>query len=161
MRSEQIVTFYLGRRDTGLAGATAMAAYALGVGKNDHILIARARILSAMVEIALCDNEGDDGERPGSHAEWARTYSEEAIYHAEQTEYKRLVSRGQTWLAISYLHESSENVDRAEALCSKVGEALKAGGGDYIYDDFKLLQKMLVRLRDDLPSSSICRSAKR
>jgi tetratricopeptide (TPR) repeat protein len=140
---------YLSQQDTEGAASAATTAYELGIGKADHILMARARILSSMVEIVLCERETDDSERPGSHAERARTFSEDAIEHASQTENRRLVSRGQIWLAIAYLHESPDDIQRAETLLSEAMSGLKAVSGDYVSDDMQSLQRLLARVRGE------------
>jgi hypothetical protein len=123
-------------------------AYELGTKKTDHILIARARILSSRVEASMCDAEGTEvGVRPGSHAERARTYSEEAIQYAMRTQNTRLIARGQISLAIARLYESDDNVDPAEDLLKEAQSNLKVPGGDYVFDDLKTLQQLLERAR--------------
>src|SRR5208337_1631263 len=70
----------------------AASAYELGGGKQDYILMGRARILECMIENAKVEEEIGEGADPGSHARRALEFSQEAIELAKHTQHHLLLA---------------------------------------------------------------------
>lgn len=88
---------YLDRGDIDRAAHDAREAYRLGLEKNDHILMARARVLEAAVENARVEEQvGEDVDMP-LHASRAKEFSEEALALAGGTQNRRLAAGA--WMA--------------------------------------------------------------
>ena len=103
-----------------LRAGEAFRAYQLAHDKNDHILMARARILQAATENAHVDEQLGEDADAAVHATAARQYSDEAITLAQQTQNRSLIAEAHL----------SRGINCGERLLSGLGggEALRRGG---------------------------------
>jgi tetratricopeptide (TPR) repeat protein len=125
----------------------AAEAYRIGETLNDHILMARARILSAAVENTHVEEQIGEGVDIAVHAANARQYSEEACNLAYSTENRRLmagacIARGMT-AANDFFHDwdlSQRCAADATSLCGP-------GENDHLLEDLTALKTRVMRAR--------------
>lgn len=83
---------HLDRGNIDRADSEATEAYRIGTEQNDHILMARARILATAIENAHVEEQTGEDVDVAVHASHARQYSEEALKLAEGTQNRRLLA---------------------------------------------------------------------
>ncbi len=91
----------------------AVSAYELGEGKQDYILMGRARILECMIENAKVEEEIGGGADPGSHARRALEYSQEAIDLAKRTQHHLLLANAHLWQGLTQCNSFFDNPEAA------------------------------------------------
>jgi len=91
----------------------AASAYELGGGKQDYILMGRARILECMIENAKVEEEIGEGADPGSHARRALEFSQEAIELAKHTQHHLLLANAHLWQGLTQCNSFFDNPEAA------------------------------------------------
>jgi len=120
-------------------------AYILGKEKSDFILMARARIQQSMLENARFEAHHADEKLPGSHAESARSFAEDAVTLAEQTQNTRLIAHSYIWNGIALLDPYVFDSERAWHCYRKAALLLAPEQGrDLVWDDLQALEKKLA-----------------
>ena len=135
---------HLDQGEIDRAAQEALKAYELAQQKNDHILMARARIVQAAAENGRVEEQLEDADL-ALHANLARQYADEAISLAQQTENRRLkagayLARGNT-AANDFLQdwdEANKYVDLAAALISPEDR-------DHLWEELAMLKSKILR----------------
>jgi tetratricopeptide (TPR) repeat protein len=134
---------HLDAGELDLAGIEAAAAFSLGEQKEDHILMARGRILECMVENAKLD-EGIE-EEPRRHAQAALDYIRDALEYARSTENRRLLARAHTWHGLTLANEFFNSHDAALEAMNQANTYLNHAFHDTAWDDLQMLKARVLK----------------
>jgi tetratricopeptide (TPR) repeat protein len=131
--------------DLDKASDEATKAFSLGEEKQDHILMARARILQAAIENIQVDEQVGDAEDISNHANLAAQHADEAIEYAKLTQNRRLlagafVARGST-AANSFFEEW----EAAKQFVAYAGDLLRSDDRDHLSKELLLLKSRILR----------------
>jgi tetratricopeptide (TPR) repeat protein len=132
---------HLDSGDLYKADEEARQAYALGEQKNDHILMARARLLECMVENTKLEEEIED---PAWVAHLALEAAKEAVDLARGTENRRLLSRALIWNGLTICNTSPGSLDAAREISEQAAALLKNEVQDHIWEDLQQLKAKVV-----------------
>jgi len=127
------------------AATEASYAFQLGEPKADYILMARARILQAVVENAKFDEQIEEASGTNRHAQLAQDFAREAVELAKHTQNRRLLARAYVWQGMTFANDFFDNVEAARQCCDAAGALLKPQGPDYIWDDLQDLKARILR----------------
>jgi tetratricopeptide (TPR) repeat protein len=136
-------SLFVDHGDLERAEFEADAAYQLGADKNDHILMARARLLESAIETAKYEEGMDDD--PASHAQRAHDYAKDALAYAQHTENRRLLARTHIRLGVIFCTDFFNDPVAAQAWCDRAGEYLNPGNHDHLWDEYQVLKTKLLR----------------
>jgi tetratricopeptide (TPR) repeat protein len=125
-----------------LAGEEAELAFALGEGKQDLILMSRARVLQCMVENAKLEEGMDD---PRRHAHAALDYILDAVGFARGTQNQRLLTRVHTWHGLTLCNDFFRSHDAAIEAMNTARGYLDHGFHDTAWEDFRRLRDSVVK----------------
>ncbi len=136
---------HLDRGDIDRAAPEATEAYRIGAQQNDHILMARARILETAIENAHVEEQTGEDVDVAAHANRARQYSEEALELAHGTQNRRLlagacIARGMT-AANDFYHEW----ETARRYATEATGLIGPGESDHLVEDLASLKSRIVR----------------
>jgi tetratricopeptide (TPR) repeat protein len=135
--------------DLDRAEEEAEGAYALGLEKEDFILMARARLLRCMVENArLEDDVLEDADEYGDssrHAVLAERFGREAVACAKHTQNDYLLARAYIWLGLTQSNEYFNNLDEARHSLNLAMSSMKADPFQPHWDDLKTLKTRVLR----------------
>lgn len=136
---------HLDRGDIDRAAPEATEAYRIGTEQNDHILMARARILETAIENAHVEEQTGEDVDVAVHANRARQYSEEALELAHGTQNRRLlagacIARGMT-AANDFFHEW----ETARRYATEATGLIGPGESDHLVEDLASLKSRIVR----------------
>jgi tetratricopeptide (TPR) repeat protein len=126
--------------DLERASDEAAGAYELGSGKDDHILMARARILQCMIENAKLEEELE-----AASAQTALDYAREAIDLGQQTDNSRLRARAHLWQATTLAGDFFGNPDAARESLDTAMNLVRADQNDPLWQDLQELRGRIVR----------------
>lgn len=135
--------------DLDRAEEEAEGAYALGLEKEDFILMARARLLRCMVENArLEDDVLEDADEYGDssrHAVLAERFGREAVECAKHTQNDHLLARAYIWLGLTQSNEYFNNLEDARHSLNLAMSTMKADPYQPHWDDLKTLKTRVLR----------------
>jgi tetratricopeptide (TPR) repeat protein len=138
--------------DLDRAEHEAQGAYALGLEKEDFILMARAQLLRCMVENArLEDDVPEDADEYGDssrHAVLAERYGREAVECAKHTQNDYLLARAYIWLGLTQSNEYFNNLEEARHSLNLAMSTMKADPFQPHWDDLKTLKTRVLRGSD-------------
>jgi len=125
------------------AAAEAESAFRHGEGKQDAIVMARARTLQCMVENARLEEEIGDA---GHHFEKAEACAREAVDFAGHTQNRRLLARAHIWQGLTHTAPSHGDPDLARRCCEEAVALLKPEGLErqYVWHDLELLKSKVL-----------------
>lgn len=126
-----------------VAEEQAAVAYSLGEEKQDHILMARARLLQCIVENAKVE-EGIEGD-PRPHAQAALDYIRDAVELARSTQNRRLLARVHTWYGLTLSNEYFNDVEAATHAMGAASSFLEHGYHDTAWQDLRILKGRVVK----------------
>lgn len=126
-----------------LAEEQAAQAFAIGEEKQDHILMARARLLQSIVENAKVD-EGIGGD-PRRHAQAALDYIRDAIELARSTQNRRLLARVHTWHGLVLSNDYFNDLEAATHAMNNANSFLDHGYHDTAWEDLRTLKGRVVK----------------
>ena len=135
---------YLDRGEIDRAAMVAGEAYRIGVEKNDHILMARARILQASAENARVEEQLGEDTDTALHATDARSYSEEALVLAQQTQNRRLLAAAYIACGMTAGNEFFQEWEMAKRCASEAAELIGAGENDRLLDELATLKSHII-----------------
>ncbi len=145
---------FLDNGDFERAEREALAAYDRGREKDDSILVARARLLSCMIENAKIDEGLLEGENApdddplldsSRHAQLAERYGLEAVEAAKHTQNHQLLSRAYIWLGLTQSSEHFNNFEEARNSLNLALSFMKADPYQPHWDDLKTLKERVLR----------------
>ena len=126
-----------------LAEEQSAQAFALGEEKQDHILMARARLLQSIVENAKLE-EGIEGD-PRRPAQAALDYIRDAIELAQSTQNRRLLARVHTWHGLTLSNEYFNDLEAATHAMNAANSFLDHGYHDTVWEDLRTLKGRVVK----------------
>jgi tetratricopeptide (TPR) repeat protein len=133
---------FLDHGDWERAEFEAEQGYQLGAEKNDHILMARARILGSTIETGKYEEGIDDD--PATHAQRAHDFAKDALTYAQRTENRRLLARTHIRLGHVFCTDFFNDPGAAQASCDRAAEYLTPGN-DELWDEYQSLKAKLLR----------------
>ena len=136
---------HLDTGDIDRASMEAMRAFQFGVEKQDHILMARARILQAAIENMRVEEQVGEAEDIASRANLAAQYSEEAIALAKETQNKRLLAGAYVVRGATAANEFFEEWEVAKQFASLAGELLNPDDRDHLSKELLILKSRIIR----------------
>src|ERR1022692_3162731 len=127
------------------AGSEAAEAFRHAEPKADYILMARARILQAIVENAKFDEQIEEASGANQHAQLAHDFARDAVEFAKHTQNRRLLARAHVRQGMTFANDFYDNVEAARQSCDAAAALLKPQGPDYIWDDLQDLKARILR----------------
>jgi hypothetical protein len=135
----------LDRGDIDRASHQAKEAYRLGLEKNDHILMARARTLQAATENARVEEQvGEDVDLP-LHASRAKEFSEEALALARGTQNRRLAAGA--WIACGFTaaNDFFQDWELARRCMSEAASLVAPDENDHLMEELAFLKSKILQ----------------
>ena len=136
---------HLDRGDIDHAWREALDAYQIGLKQNDHILMARARVLQAAIENAHVEEQMGEEVDVAVHANLARQYSEEALSLAQSTQNRRLLAGACIARGITAANDFFQDWETARRLATEATALIGPGENDHLVEDLALLKSKIVR----------------
>lgn len=136
---------HLDRGDIDRASPEANEAYRVGVAQNDHILMARARILETAIENAHVEEQTGEDVDVAVHANRAREYSEEAWSLAQSTQNRRLLAGACIARGMTAANDFFQEWETARRCASEATGLIGPGENDHLVEDLALLKSRIVQ----------------
>jgi tetratricopeptide (TPR) repeat protein len=136
---------HLDRGDIDRAAEEALEAYHIGCGKNDQILMARARVLQTATENARVYEQLGEDEDTALHANQAKQFSEEALTLAKHTQNRRLLAAANIARGMTAANEFFQEWDLAKRCASEATDLIGAGENDHLVDDLAELKSHIMQ----------------
>jgi tetratricopeptide (TPR) repeat protein len=136
---------HLDQGDIDRAAHEALKAYELAQQKNDHILMARARLLQSAAENARVEDETDDSDL-ALHANLARQYAEEAIALAIQTENRRLKAGAYLARGGVAANDFFQDWEEAKKYVELASTLIGGEDRDHLWEEMAMLKSRILRV---------------
>lgn len=136
---------HLDRGDIDRATPEAAEAYRIGTHLDDHILMARARILQTAIENAHVEEQTGEDVDVAVHANHAREYSEEALKLAHGTQNLRLLAGACIARGITAANDFFQDWEEARKRASEATSLIGPGENDHLVEDLSLLKSRIVQ----------------
>ena len=135
------------RLDAGdLESATVEAAEAFRHGdeKQDHLVMARARILQCIIENTAMEEQVGD---PGRHISAAAEFARDAVNYAGQTENRRLLARAYVWQGLTFTAGPEPDHEGARRCCEQATALLQpeTAQQQYVWEELESLKSAVLR----------------
>ena len=136
---------YLDRGDIDHAAHQAREAYRLGLEKNDHILMARARILQSAAENARVEEQLGEDVDIAVYANRAKEHSDESLGLAQATQNRRLTAGA--WIArgMTAANDFFQDWELARRCASEAAGLVAPEENDHLSEDLAALKSKIVR----------------
>jgi len=128
-----------------VAAGEASRAYQLAHDKNDHILMARARILQAATGNAHVDEQLGEDADAAVHASAARQYSDEAITLAQQTQNRSLIAEAHLSRGATAANDFFQEWEEAKRCVAAASDLLSPEDRDHVWEEMLLLKSRVLR----------------
>ncbi len=136
---------HLDRGDIDRAAREALEAYRVGHEKNDHILMARARVLQAAAENAKVEEQLGEDVDTALHADHAKQFSEQAIELARHTQNRRLLAGAFVARGATAANEFFQDWDLARRCANEAADLMGAGENDHLADELAALKSRITQ----------------
>jgi tetratricopeptide (TPR) repeat protein len=136
---------HLDSGDIDRAESEAEKAYLLGEEKQDHILMARARLLQSAIQNERAEEQVGESSDIAIHAHQARSYAEAAITLAKLTQNSRLLAGAYVMRSSVAANEYFQDWETAKHFASLAGEMLGKDDLDHISKQLNLLKARIMR----------------
>jgi tetratricopeptide (TPR) repeat protein len=136
---------HLDSGDIDSAEDEAEKAYLLGGEKQDHILMARARILQAAIQNERAEEQLGEAADIAMHAHLARNYAEEGIALARQTQNSRLLAGAYVARGTIAANEFFKDWEAAKHFAALAGEMLGKDDLDHLSKQLSSLKTRILR----------------
>ena len=130
--------------DIDQASTEAQRAYDLAEQKKDQILMARARAVQAVVELARSEEQLGDEPNIGLHAHTAVDHAEAAITLARQTQNRRLLCEAILARGLVAASNFFQDWELAKEYVSKAAALLTHDDRDHLYQQLGALKSQLA-----------------
>lgn len=137
---------HLDRGDIEHAFTEAMEAYQIGQKQDDHILMARARILETAIENAHVEEQTGEDVDVAVHASHARRCSEEALTLAEATQNRRLRAGACIARGMTAANDFFQDWETARRYATEATSLIGPGESDHLVEDLALLKSRVVQV---------------
>ena len=134
---------HLDNGDLDRAASDAGRAFALGHEKGDSIVMARARILQAMIENARFEEQIDD---PSQHSQQALEFARQAVDLAHRTENRRLIARSLIALGSTFANDYFNQTESAQQAAEEATGLLKPETQDPLWQSLQKLKSQLSQV---------------
>jgi tetratricopeptide (TPR) repeat protein len=131
--------------DIDRAADEALEAYRIGQEKNDHILMARARVLQTATENARVEEQLGEDVDIALHANQAKDFSEEALALAKHTQNRRLIASAYIARGMTAANEFFQEWDLAKRCASEATDLIGVGENDHLLDDLAALKSYIMQ----------------
>lgn len=131
--------------DIDQAATEAIRAYTLGNEKGDQILMARAMVLQAAVELARSEEQLGDDPDASHHAVLAVQYADRAIEIARHTQNKRLLAEAYIARGLAAADDLFQEWDVAKEYAAKAADLLSADDRDHLFRELSALKQKILR----------------
>ena len=138
-------SLHLDRGDIDRAAREALEAYRIGHEKNDHILMARARVLQAAAENAKVEEQLGEDVDTALHADHAKAFSEEALELARHTQNRRLLAGAYIARGTTAANEFFQDWDLARRCANEAADLMGAGENDHLADELAALKSRITQ----------------
>ena len=138
-------SLHLDRGDIDRAAREGLEAYRIGHEKNDHILMARARVLQAAAENAKVEEQLGEDVDTALHANHAKHFSEEALELSRHTQNRRLLAGAYIARGMTAANEFFQEWDLARRCASEAADLIGAGENDHLADDLAGLKSHIMQ----------------
>jgi tetratricopeptide (TPR) repeat protein len=130
--------------DLECASAEAADAFRHGDEKRDYFVMARARTLQCIIELAAIEEQ--IGE-PTCHREAAAAFARDAVSFAGHTENRRLLARACVWQGLTLASGSDAEREAARRCCEQANSLLQpdAAGQQYVWEELETLRAAVLR----------------
>ena len=135
---------HLDQGDFDRAAQEALKAYELAKQKEDHILMARARVLQAACENARVEEQLEDSDL-ALHANLARQHADEAIALAQQTENRRLTAGAYLARGNTAANDFFQDWDEAKKYVDLAAGLISTEDRDHLWEELALLKSRILR----------------
>ena len=136
---------HLDRGDIEDATQEATQAYRIGAEQNDHILMARARILQTAIENAHVEEQTGEDVDVAVHANRARQCSEEAMTLAQATQNRRLLAGACIARGTTAGNDFFRDWETARRYAAEATGLIGPGESDHLVEDLAYLKSRVVR----------------
>jgi tetratricopeptide (TPR) repeat protein len=136
---------HLDSGDIDRAEDEASKAYRLAKELQDHILMARSRILQATVENERVEEQVGESTDLSLHGHLARTYSEDAIALAGLTQNNRLLAGAYIARSSVAANEFFQDWETAKTFAALAGELLGKDDLDHLSQELIVLKARIIR----------------
>ena len=136
---------HLDRGDIERAWREASEAYGIGREQNDHILMARARILESDIENAHVEEQTGEELDVAAHANQARQYSEEALSLAQETQNRRLRAGALIARGVTAANDFFQDWETARRYATEAAALIVPGESDHLVEDLVSLKSKIVK----------------
>ena len=136
---------HLDRGDIERAAGEATEAYRIGTEQNDHILMARARILETAIENAHVEEQTGEDVDVAVHASRARQYSEEALTLAQATQNRRLLAGACIARGMTAGNDFFQEWEAARRYATEATGLIGPGESDHLVEDLAYLKSKIVQ----------------
>jgi tetratricopeptide (TPR) repeat protein len=131
--------------DIEQAAATALEAYVLGESKMDEVLMARANILQAFVELASCEEQLEDEPDAPSHSSLAAKYADQAVDLASRTQNRRLLAAAYIIRGLVAADDAHQDWLLARSYAAKAKALLGEKDRDHLWRELLTLNQKISR----------------
>lgn len=131
--------------DSDQAASEAAKAFQLGETKHDQILMARARILQAEVELVHAEEQIGEDLDVARHASLAVQYADEAIELATHTQNKRLLAEAYIIRARVAAEDTYQEWETAKSYVSRASDLLSKEDRDHLPNEINKLKARILR----------------
>lgn len=135
---------HLDRGDIDQAEAQAQKAHELAQPMHDHILMARARILEALVENVRVDEQLGEDADVAVYANNARRFSEDAVSLAKHTQNRRLLSAAYIARGMTYANDFFQEWEEAKQCVLQASALLQPEDRDHLWEDLIQLKSRVL-----------------
>ena len=136
---------HLDRGDIERAWLEASEAYEIGRRQNDHILMARARILEAAIENAHVEEQTGEDLEVGIHANRAAQYGEQALSLARETQNRRLLAGAYIARGATAANDFFQDWETARRYAAEATALIGPGENDHLVEDLTTLKSRIVK----------------
>jgi tetratricopeptide (TPR) repeat protein len=136
---------HLDRGDIEDATQEAAQAYRIGAEQNDHILMARARILATAIENAHVEEQTGEDVDVAVHANRARQFSDEAMTLAQGTQNRRLLAGACIARGTTAANDFFRDWETARRYAAEATGLIGPGESDHLVEDLAYLKSRVVR----------------
>ena len=138
-------SLHLDSGDIDRAAREALEAYRIGQEKNDHILMARARVLQAAAENAKVEEQLGEDVDTALHADHAKAFSEEALVLARHTQNRRLLAGAYIARGTTAANDFFQEWDLARRCANEAANLMGAGENDHLADELAALKSQITQ----------------
>jgi tetratricopeptide (TPR) repeat protein len=122
----------------------AREAYELGASKRDYLVMARARIVEAMVADARFEEQIGETEDSARFAATAHDFAKEAIALAERTDSRRLLAEAHICYGMTLVNGFFHDTEAARACCDRAESCLERDAGDPLWRQMEALRARIL-----------------